>query len=121
MSVARSGLGSVSIGISGRTQAQSKFEVAPGRNVHIDLPAQFSAEHIALAAKDAEIIQGIFKDKPKEVEEIVSLVVAGKFKEAQKIAERIGLTEDYFVKQGGGMWAIVIGIAIGCALLLAHD
>ena len=121
MSVTTPGLGSVSIGVSGRTQAQSKFEVAPGRNVHVDLPAQFSADHVALAAKDAEIIQGILKDKPKEVEEIASLVAAGQFKAAQKIAARIGLTEDYFVQQGGGMWALVIAIAIGCALFLRHD
>jgi hypothetical protein len=121
MPVAASSLASVSIGVSGRTQAQSKFEVAPGRNVHVDLRAGFSADHIALAAKDAEIIRGILKDKPKEVQEIVSAVSAGKFKEAQKIAERIGITEDYFVKQGGGLWALVIVIAIGCALLLAHD
>jgi len=121
MSTSTSKLGSVSIGVSGRTQKQSKFEVAPGRNMHIDLPAQFSADHVALAAKDAEIIQGIFKNNPKEVEEIFSAVADGNFKEAQKIAERIGFTEDYFVKQGGGMWALVIGIAIGCALLLAHD
>jgi hypothetical protein len=37
------------------------------------------------------------------------------------MAEQIGLTEENFVRQGGGMWAAVIGIAIGCALLLGHD
>lgn len=61
------------------------------------------------------------KDKPKEVEEIISAVTAGNFKEAQKVVERIGITEDYFVRQGGGLWALVIVIGIGCALLLAHD
>jgi len=121
MPAAASSLAAVAIGVSGRTQAQSKFEVAPGRNVHVDLPVEFSANHVALAAKDAEILLSILKDKPKEVEEIVSAVGAGNFKETQKIAERIGITEDYFVKQGGGLFALVIVIAIGCALLLAHD
>jgi hypothetical protein len=51
----------------------------------------------------------------------VSAVTAGKFAEAKEMANNIGLTEDNFVRQGGGMWAVVIGIAIGCALLLAHD
>jgi hypothetical protein len=111
----------VSIGVSGYTQAQSKFEVAPGRNVHVDFPTQFSANHVALAAKDAEILQGILKDNPKEIGAMVSAVAAGNFNEAQKIAETIGFTEDSFVKQGGGMWALVIAIAVGCALLLAHD
>ena len=121
MSEGSSNLGSVSIGVCGRTQGQSKFEVAPGRNMHVDIPSTFSAEHVALAAKDAEIIQRLFTERPKEIEAIVAAVSAGNFKEAKKIGEKIGFTEDYFIKQGGGMWAIVIGIAIGCALLLAHD
>lgn len=121
MPVAQSSSASISIGVTGLTQAQSKFEVAPGRNVHIDLPAQFSADHVTLAAKDAEILQGILKDRPKEIEGIVSAVAAGNFKEAQEIAKKIGITEDYFLKQGGGMWAVVVVIAVGCALLLEHD
>ncbi len=31
------------------------------------------------------------------------------------------LTLDESEQVGGGMWPLVIGIAIGCALLLAHD
>ena len=100
MQKATSSSACVSIGVSGRTQHQSEFDVAPGRNVHVDLPARFSADNIALAAKDAEILLGILKGKPKEFEEIVSAVTAGNFKEAQKLAERIDVTEDYFVRQG---------------------
>jgi hypothetical protein len=121
MSSASSKLGSISVGVSSQMQSQSKFEVAPGRNVHIDLPVQFSTDHIALALRDTEIIQAILKNKPKEMEAIMSSVTTGNFKEAQKLAEEIGLSEDYFIKQGGGMWALVILIAVGCALLLAHD
>lgn len=109
------------IGITGATQPQSKFEVASGKSVRVEIPETFTAEHIALAAKDAEIFAEILKRSPQEFSQIVSAVTAGKFAEAKEMANNIGLTEDNFVRQGGGMWAVVIGIAIGCALLLAHD
>jgi hypothetical protein len=117
----KSSSASVSISVSGSTQAQSKFRVASGRNVHVDLPMKFSAEHISLAARDAEILQGILNDNPEQIERIVSAVTAGNFQEAQEIARSIGMTEESFIEQGGGLLAIVIIIAIGCALLLAHD
>ena len=112
---------SLSIGVTGRTQAQSMFEVAPGRNVHVDLPAGYSAEHLALAAKDAEILMGILKDKPQEVQAIISAVSAGNFTEARKVAKGIGITEEDFMEQGGGLWGVVIVIAVVAVLLLEHD
>jgi hypothetical protein len=113
--------GAVVIGVAGTGQPQSKFEVAAGRSVRVDIPESFTADHVALATRDSEILAEILTGHPHEFCQIVSAVTAGKFKEAQKLAEKIGLTEEYFIRQGGGMWAIVIGIAIGCALLLSHD
>jgi len=116
----RSG-GAVVIGVAGAVQPQSKFEVAAGRSVRVEIPEKFTAEHVALAARDSEILAEILKRHPHEFSEIVSAVTAGKFKEAKEMAQKIGLTEENFVSKHGGMWALVIGIAIGCALLLAHD
>jgi len=112
---------SLLIGVAGATQTQSKFEVASGKSVRVELPESFTAEHVALAAKDSEILAEILRGHPREFGQIVTAVTAGKFAEAKKVAEGIGLTEDNFVKRGGGMWAVVIAIAIGCALLLEHD
>ena len=62
----------------------------------------------------------MLKRYPREFGEIMSAVTADKFAEAKEIAKNIDLTEDNFVRQGGGMMAIIC-LAIACALLLAHD
>jgi hypothetical protein len=113
--------GTVTIGVCGGTSRQSQFDVAPGRSVQINLPSEFSAEHVALASKDLEILLTLLSEKPNEMQQIVAAVSAGNFASAQELAKEIGLTESDFVDQGGGLLAVVIVIAIGCALLLEHD
>lgn len=112
---------SINVGVTSGTQHQSKFEVAAGQSVRLDIPTDFSNDHIGLAIKDLDILKDILIKSPKEFSEIVSAVGAANFKDAQAIATRIGISEDYFIQKGGGMWAVVIIIAIGCALLLARD
>ena len=113
--------GTVVVGVAGMGQQQSMFEVAAGRSVRMEIPENFNDDHCSLAARDTRILGAIMKDYPSEFCQIVNAVNAGKFKDAKKIAEQIGLTEENFISKGGGLWALVIGIAIGCALLLAHD
>jgi hypothetical protein len=113
--------GAVVIGVAGVGQSQSMFEVAPGRSIRVEIPEKFADDHCGLAVRDTEILGELMKCYPREFSQIVNAVNAGKFKDAKKIAEQIGLTEENFISQGGGLWALVIGIAIGAALLLAHD
>jgi hypothetical protein len=115
------GSASINVGVTSGTQHQSKFEVAAGRSVRLEIPTDFSSDHIGLAIKDLDILKDILTKSHKELPEIVSAVQAGNFEHAQQLATKIGISEDYFIQKGGGMWAVVIAIAIGCALLLARD
>lgn len=107
-------------GVAGTARPLGKFQVGAGTTVAIALPDDFGADHTNLAIKDCEIVAGILKQYPKEVAEMLAAVGAGRLAEAKKVAVRIGITEDNFTKQGGGMLALIL-LAIGCALLLAHD
>jgi len=111
---------SVLVAITGATQPQGKFEVASGKSVRVEIPETFAAEHITLATKDSEILGEMLKSYPREFGQIMNAVTAGKFAEAKEIGKNIGLTEDNFVRQGGGMMAIIC-LALACAFLLAHD
>lgn len=113
--------GTVTVGVCGSTSRQSHFDVAPGRSVQINLPDEFTADHVALASKDLEILLTLLSEKPGEMQQIIAAVSAGNFSSAKELAAEIGLTEGGFAEQGGGMLAIVIVIAIGAALLLEHD
>ena len=109
------------MGVTAGTQNQSEFEVAAGRSVHLEIPADFSNEHIELALKDLDILKDILGKCPSEFKQIVSAIEAGNFKDAQAIAKTVGISEEAIIQRGGGLWGLVIVIAIGAALLLAHD
>lgn len=113
--------GTVAIGVAGAGEPQSMFEVAAGRSIRVEIPESFAAEHVALAARDSELLTGIFKKHSHDLCQIVYAVNEGKFTEAKKMAEKIGLAEESFVRQGGGLWGLIIVLGIGAALLLEHD
>ena len=54
----------VVIAVAGAGRPQSKFEVAAGRSVRVDIPQSFTVDHVALAARDAEILAEILKGHP---------------------------------------------------------
>jgi hypothetical protein len=110
----------LSVGLAGIAKTQSNFEVAADKNVRIVMPEGCSHEHILLATKDTEILTKILKEHPEEIVSIMEDITSGKLSDAKKAAAEIGISEENFINQGGGMWA-VIAIAIGCALLLSHD
>jgi hypothetical protein len=117
----KSSLGTVVIGVAGSGLPQSIFDVAAGRSIRAAIPENFTAEHVALAARDSELLMGMLKNHPHEFCEMVNAINTGKFTEARKMAEKVGLTEENIISQGGGLWAVVIVIAVAAALLLAHD
>lgn len=113
--------GTVVVGVSGIGQLQSIFDVSPGRSVRIDIPKNFTDDHFDLAARDIEILGEILKSHSSECCQIVNAVNAGNFKDAQKIAEQINLTEKNFISQGGGIWGLILFIAVVAAVSLEHD
>jgi len=93
--------GTVVVSVAGAGQHQSLFEVAAGRSVRVEIPESFAAKHVALAARDSELLARMLKDHSHDCCQIVDAVNAGKFTEAKKMAEKIGLTEDSFISQDG--------------------
>ena len=49
------------------------------------------------------IIASYFRDYPQDMAEIFNHVVAERTKDANHIAKRLGLSEESFQQQGGGM------------------
>lgn len=77
------------------------------------------AEH-RKALADSEMITSLLRKYPREMSEIVNLVLSGQMDAAVKMAPKIGLTEQAFQRNGGGMlyWlmiAFVGGVILGYA------
>jgi hypothetical protein len=96
------------------------FEILKNENVRVLMPEGYSIDHIRLAMKDGEILTSILNKNPEEVLCIMKAVSSGKLSEAKKAAAAIGISEENFVEQGGGLIGWVIFV-IACGVLLTHD
>ena len=74
----------------------------------IELPATVSTAQLK---RDCEQMLALLAKSPNDVQDIVSKVHAGDHQGARKIVERIGLTEEAFSSQGGGLWHLLILLA----------
>ena len=111
----------VLIGTGSNDVERSLFQASLQSALKIDLPQEFSSDHIKLAQRDIELIGDMIKQSPDDLIQLINHASNGEASRARKIAADIGFTESDFERQGGGMLAIVIIIAVGAALLLAHD
>jgi hypothetical protein len=95
------------------------FPVAHQQLFTMDLAAAgpIGAAQMSKALADAEIVTSYFRDYPKDMADIFNHVVAGRTKEANDIAVRLGLSEQSFLEQGGGMWMY---IALAGAVIFAY-
>jgi hypothetical protein len=81
---------------------------------------QFGPVELKKALADAEMITSLLRKHPKEMSQVVNHVMAGKMEDARKMALKIGLTEEAFQQNGGGMlfWFMIMvagGVIFGCA------
>lgn len=97
----------------------SGYETTVDRTMRFALP-EFSTDRIATAERDCEILRDILSRCPGELEEIVRALAEGRTKEAREAARSIGIAEESFADQGGGMLALIL-LCVACALLLEHD
>ena len=75
---------------------------------------RFGPAEVKKALADFEMITSLLRKHPKEMSKMVNHVLAGQIGAAKEIALRIGLTEEAFKRNGGGMlFAICIAIAYG--------
>jgi hypothetical protein len=90
---------------------QQAFAIEMGR---------FGPKEMKKALADSEMITSLLRKCPREMSEIVNLVLSGRMDAAVEIAPKIGLTEQAFRRNGGGMlfW-IMIALAGGAIFAAA--
>jgi hypothetical protein len=70
----------------------------------------------ARVKRDCEILAKLITDKPKAIPAIYHAALNGDAAGATKEINAIGLTEEAFVAQGGGLWHLLILLAIAAYL-----
>lgn len=81
-------------------------------NLALDLSGVKPDEITRLATIDAKLIAKLLDSHRKEFSEILSSFIAGDFQKANTILEKVGGTEDDFLKAGGGVAGLVILLVV---------
>jgi hypothetical protein len=103
------------LGLTGLETQSGGVRVLRERYARVDLPQRFGAEHVGLMQKDLEILAGIVKQYPEDVLALQNAVLGHDFATANRLASKIGLTEDKIAANGGGLVGAILG---GIALLV---
>ncbi|MFG2439919.1 hypothetical protein [Streptomyces sp. NPDC048508] len=84
-------------------------------------PDRFDPQHIQLAANDLQAILTSLRENPEEHVELQNALVNQDLPTALNLAKSLGLTEEKLQEAGGGVWGVVVVVAVLCAVLLASD
>jgi hypothetical protein len=106
----------LTLGIKGIEGQRGDLDTISDLTLHIQAPPSFKVLDIRRVAKDCEILKQKLDENPKEMGKFLSLIVAGRFQEAQPLAEKLGLTEEEFATQEGGL--VWLAIAVAAVILL---
>jgi hypothetical protein len=103
---------SISLSITGENARLSAFDVAVGQALKINFPEKFGPDLLAIARKDLEIFAKVMDDSPDDVLEMIDHASHHDVAEVMNLVKKLDLSEERFIKDGGGWVAIAIIVII---------
>ncbi len=100
------------IGLEGFKNPAGGLTVTKNYVSRFELPANFSSSDLNLAATDCELFAKLLKAHPDEMLALVQACLNNDTATAQKLALKVGFTEEYFTSQGGGFWHLLIVVVV---------
>jgi hypothetical protein len=103
-----------SFGLSGRKHIPGGITVKSDRSFSLDMPSRFTPEDMQRILRDCEGVAAILREHPQEAADLFEKVARNQDAEAREVATRLGMTEESFQAQGGGIiWWVVGAIVVG--------
>jgi hypothetical protein len=107
----------VVIGLTGLEAESGDVRISQEQIFRIAMPASIESRHIELMRRDCEILAGIAREHPHTLVTLHNAALNSDLRTANRLAGEIGLREERFYAEGGGMWGWII--AAGVVLLAA--
>jgi hypothetical protein len=110
------------VGLSGLAVESEGFRLIEEKVVRLELPAELDARNSEILQRDIQLLAEIANRRPESLAHLHNAAVRNDFGEAQRIAGEIGLSEERFVSEGGGIWHVVAGfLAVVAIVVLASE
>lgn len=90
------------------------------RLIRIEVPQEFTPEVIGRMKRDCERFAEILGNHPEDSAELFKAVTSNDLSSARAVATRLGVTEEGFIADGGGLIWWVVG-AVVVAVIVASE
>jgi hypothetical protein len=100
-------------GFVGVARSDHAFPMSMDRVNRVRLPSRFAPEDIERIRIDFELLAGLFRDHPDEMASLLESYVRKDATASRSVAASLGISEDTFTAQGGGIfWGLVAAIVV---------
>jgi hypothetical protein len=93
---------------------QEGFTLSTDHVTRVQLPNRLSAEDVERMRRDFELLATALRDHPTEMRDLLEAHFRKDTTTSRRIAETLGLSEEAFKAQGGGIIWAVVGAAVVC-------
>jgi hypothetical protein len=108
------------IGIGGVQRNVSDISGVFNTSARLQIPRDFTPEHLRLAEVDLEIIAKKLRENAEEVRMLLQAFVDGRNSDVERQIKELGLTEADFQAQGGGIFVLVVVVGVLCCAGAAY-
>ena len=110
------------VGLSGLTVESGGFRLVEEKVVRLELPAELDVRQRDILEHDIRLLAEIASQRPESLAYLHNAAVRNDFGEARRIAGEMGLSEERFASEGGGIWAVAAGfLAVVAIVVLASE
>jgi hypothetical protein len=99
----------LTIGVSGLEEATSGLNVMKNRTINIQIPESMDLQKMH---SDCDLLKEKILSHPEELQEMFSLAIQGRVKDAEALARTVNFSEEAFIERNGGLLWLIVGAAI---------
>ncbi len=89
--------------------------------LRIQLPLEVPKDALTHIQRDCEILIERLKTNPAAASTLLSAVASGSLGQAREAGRALALTEQEFVREGGGLWWLLVAAVCAAVLLYPSD
>jgi hypothetical protein len=109
------------VGLSGLVVESGGFRLVQEKVVRLALPAELDARQSEILQRDIGLLAEIAGRRPESLAYLHNAAVRNDVGEAKRIAGEIGLSEERFASEGGGIWVAVGFLAVIAIVILGSE
>jgi hypothetical protein len=105
---------SIVLGIVGFDHGMDGFPLSTDHLTRVKLPSRLTPEDLKRMQTDFELLAGTLRDHPTEMAQLFEAHCRKDTTTSRRIAKSIGISEESFKQQGGGVIWAVVGALVVC-------